>query len=267
MSDITENKQVNTSTNTEICSDDEIDTQSVEVHPYDDVNFFKYRVRTCNQIGELSKEWDLTFRQVLNITPIYDLLCLEDVNISSIDEVKEFINELEIEEDDALSLSCFNDDAMPIFQKFITEVGTLKYKKKLTLIKKNDGNSDDDSNSSDSENNNTIKTNIDDDKLRREVLEEISDSMFSSISDDLLNKLTQTAEYICCNDLIDCIVFRISNIVNERTVEECREFFGTENEFTADQEAEIRERFRYAFEDEENSTETTPSEQTNTELE
>lgn len=56
-----------------------------------------------------------------------------------------------------------------------------------------------------------------------------------------LVNLTNAANYINCKDLLDLCCASIAHIIKGKSVEEIRDFFGVENDFTPEEEEQIRE--------------------------
>ncbi|KAJ0970880.1 hypothetical protein J5N97_018839 [Dioscorea zingiberensis] len=67
-------------------------------------------------------------------------------------------------------------------------------------------------------------------------------------SRDLLLEVIMAANYLDCKPLLDLTCQTVADAISNMTVEQLREYFGIENDFTPEEEAAIREENSWAFE-------------------
>lgn len=75
------------------------------------------------------------------------------------------------------------------------------------------------------------------------------DKNYIQMSKEMLIDLTLAANYIYCKDLLDLCCATIASLVKGKSVEEMREFFGVENDFTPEEEEKIREENKWIEDD------------------
>lgn len=75
------------------------------------------------------------------------------------------------------------------------------------------------------------------------------DQKFINLSDDLLINLILAANYLACNDLLNLCAAKIASSISGKSVEEMREYFGVENDFTPEEEEKIREENKWIEEE------------------
>ncbi|PWA73568.1 hypothetical protein CTI12_AA252360 [Artemisia annua] len=96
-------------------------------------------------------------------------------------------------------------------------------------------------------------------KASDEVNDEVNDNEIKSLENDLkslveglddpaLKKLLNAAYYLKITELMDILCDMVAQKIKDMTVEEVREYFGIENDFTPEEEAEIRKENAWAYE-------------------
>ncbi|XP_057959192.1 SKP1-like protein 1A [Malania oleifera] len=71
---------------------------------------------------------------------------------------------------------------------------------------------------------------------------------FAKDEDDAtLIALLNAANYLNINDLLDLLCQKVADLIKDKSVEEVRQFFGIEGDFTPEEEEEIRKEHDWAF--------------------
>lgn len=73
------------------------------------------------------------------------------------------------------------------------------------------------------------------------------DKAFTAMGQDELFEVVLAANYLNSPDLLDLTCQAVADMITGLTAEEIREKFGIENDFTPDEEAEIRAQNQWAF--------------------
>jgi S-phase kinase-associated protein 1 len=73
------------------------------------------------------------------------------------------------------------------------------------------------------------------------------DREYLAMSDDELFKVIAAANYLAAQSLMDLTCAKVATIIKGKTPEEIRQRFNIENDFTPEEEAKIREEYRWAF--------------------
>ncbi|KAK1320624.1 SKP1-like protein 9 [Acorus calamus] len=71
---------------------------------------------------------------------------------------------------------------------------------------------------------------------------------YISVSTNDLFCIIMAANYLNIKGLVDLATQQIANLIKGKRTEEIREFFGIQNDFTPEEEAEYREKYEWAFE-------------------
>ncbi|KAK1286810.1 SKP1-like protein 4 [Acorus calamus] len=71
---------------------------------------------------------------------------------------------------------------------------------------------------------------------------------YISVSTNDLFRIIMAANYLNIKGLVDLATQQIADLIKGKRTEEIREFFGIQNDFTPEEEAEYREKYKWAFE-------------------
>ncbi|CAI0413084.1 unnamed protein product [Linum tenue] len=85
------------------------------------------------------------------------------------------------------------------------------------------------------------------DELKNEELKKW-DAEFAKVGQDTLYDLLMAANYLNIKDLLDLICQTVADIIKGKKPEEIRSYFKIKNDFTKEEEEEIRRENQWAFE-------------------
>ncbi|XP_008798394.2 SKP1-like protein 1A [Phoenix dactylifera] len=74
------------------------------------------------------------------------------------------------------------------------------------------------------------------------------DAEYANMEKDLRFQVIEAADYLDTQPLLDCLCQAVADTIENMSVEDCREYMGVENDFTPEEEAEVRAKYSWAFE-------------------
>jgi S-phase kinase-associated protein 1 len=90
-------------------------------------------------------------------------------------------------------------------------------------------------------------------KQHAELLMDWEKDFFGQIGNEsfeILLKLLSASNYLNCKSILDKGCKYVSHLIKNKTVEELRDYFGVENDFTPDEEEKIKNEFSWAIDQE-----------------